>query len=214
MAKRFTDTNKWKDTWFQGLPLKYKLFWIYLLDECDHAGVWKPNIGLAQFQVGDTFEESELKRVFADRVQFLPSGYWFVVKFIYFQYGGLKNDKVGISARSILKMHNLLGAFEGLSSPLVGPIDKDKVKVKDKDKDKQFFGENHSAYFIVASTHDHPACRVNGPEGLDLYFESQGSIVTNRQLAPKFMTIHTGKKFNDFSHVWNAYALWVEKQFK
>jgi hypothetical protein len=80
--------------------------------------------------------------------------------------------------------------------------------------DPKTFGETHSAYFIVASTHDHPACRVNGPDGLGLYFEANGSILTNKQLAPKFMTKHTGKKFNDFSHVWNAYALWIEKQFK
>lgn len=92
MAKRFTDTNKWKDSWFQDLPSKYKLFWVYLLDECDNAGVWKPNIRLASFQIGEPFEEGELRRVFGDRVDFTDKGYWFIPKFINFQYGDLSES--------------------------------------------------------------------------------------------------------------------------
>jgi hypothetical protein len=89
MAKRFTDTNKWKDSWYQDLPSKYKLFWNYILDECDNAGIWKPNLRLAQFQIGEPFEESEVRRIFADRINFTDKGYWFIPKFINFQYGDL-----------------------------------------------------------------------------------------------------------------------------
>jgi len=41
MAKRFTASEKWEDLWFSELSNKYKLFWIYLLDKCDNAGVWE-----------------------------------------------------------------------------------------------------------------------------------------------------------------------------
>ena len=39
MAKRFTDTDKWKKGFIRNLPTKYKLLWLYILDDCNHAGV-------------------------------------------------------------------------------------------------------------------------------------------------------------------------------
>ena len=71
MAKRFTDSEKWKDAWFMDLPSKYKLFWLYLLDECNHAGVWKVNFKVASFYVGEHLEPSEVKRILKERVDFL-----------------------------------------------------------------------------------------------------------------------------------------------
>lgn len=130
MAKRFTDTAKWKDTWFQGLPTKYKLCWLYILDECDHAGIWKPNIGLLQFQVGEPFEESELRRVFCERVEILQSGYWFIRKFIDFQYGELNPaSRPHTAVLGILKK-NGIGYTKGIDTL------KDKDKEQDQDKDK------------------------------------------------------------------------------
>ena len=133
MSKRFTDTNKWKDTWFQDLPTKYKLFWVYILDECDNAGLWKPNIRLAIFQIGEPFEESELKRVFSDRIEITESGYWFIKKFIDFQYGKLSdNSKPHISVLKLLETHKIKGYTKGIHTLK----DKDKEKDKDIDKDK------------------------------------------------------------------------------
>ena len=130
MAKRFTDTAKWKDTWFQDLPAKYKLFWIYLLDECDAAGLWKPNIRLATFQIGEPFEEAELKRVFCDRITITESGYWFITKFINFQYGELsESSKPHLSIIKILHSHKIKGYPKGIHTL------QEKEKEKDKEKD-------------------------------------------------------------------------------
>ena len=63
MAKRFTDSEKWKDAWFMDLPSKYKLFWLYLLDECNHAGIWKVNFKISTFYIGEHLEYSEVKRL-------------------------------------------------------------------------------------------------------------------------------------------------------
>lgn len=38
MAYRFTNTDKWNDSWFSELPQFEKLFFIYLCDNCDIAG--------------------------------------------------------------------------------------------------------------------------------------------------------------------------------
>ena len=35
MAKRFTDTDKWKKGFIKRLPAKYKLLWLYILDDCN-----------------------------------------------------------------------------------------------------------------------------------------------------------------------------------
>lgn len=136
MAKRFTDSNKWKDTWFQDLPTKYKLFWVYLLDECDAAGIWKPNIRLACFQIGEPFEELELKRVFGDRITITGDGYWFIKKFIEFQYGELsEHSKPHQSVIKILEKHNIKGYAKGIYTL------KEKEKEQDKEKDKDEFND-------------------------------------------------------------------------
>ena len=85
--KRFTDTNKWEDTWYQDLPMKYKLLWNFILDKCEHFGVWKVNIKLAVFLIGESFEYTEAKRIFNEKIVEFKEGYWFIKKFIPFQYG-------------------------------------------------------------------------------------------------------------------------------
>lgn len=136
MAKRFTDSAKWDDPWFSELPSKYKLFYLYLLDECDHAGVWKVNFRKANFMVGETLEPSEVRRFMSDRVRVIDEAYWHVTKFIKFQYGMLRNDRMSLSALAILEKHGLTDiveeAKEAPSKPLPSPF----VGVKDKDKDK------------------------------------------------------------------------------
>jgi hypothetical protein len=145
MPKRFTETKKWDDPWFAELPSKYKLFWLYLLDECDHAGVWKVNFRKANFMIGESLEQSEVLRYLTGRVSKIDESYWMIDKFIQFQYNGLQNDNVGKGVRQILVKHGLiellesleLGATKPLRSPYVGAQvkDKDKDKVKDKDKE-------------------------------------------------------------------------------
>ena len=90
--KRFTETNKWESAWFQDLPLKYKIFWFYILDKCDQGGFWKVNIRLTVFQIGEQFEAAELLRVFAGRIKDMRDGSWWLPEFVNFQYGKLSRD--------------------------------------------------------------------------------------------------------------------------
>ena len=89
MAKRFTDTNKWKDSWYRNLKIKHKLVWFYLLDECDQAGVWKADFELLSFMIGDKIKEDEFCNVFGDRILKVAADKYLIKKFIYFQYGEL-----------------------------------------------------------------------------------------------------------------------------
>jgi hypothetical protein len=143
MAKRLTDSLKWDDPWFMELSAEHKIFWLYILDACDHAGVWEVNFRLAEFKTGIRFVKSELEETFSGRLHFINEKYWFILKFIDFQYNGIKNDNVGKSVQAIVhkyKLWGLVGAVEGLVSPLAGSkvkdIDKDNDIDKEIDKEK------------------------------------------------------------------------------
>lgn len=135
MAKRFTDSAKWDDPWFAELPSKYKLFYLYLLDECDHAGVWKVNFRKAQFMIGESLEQAEVLRYMSDRVKRIDESYWHVTKFIKFQYGMLRNDRMSQSALAILEKHGLTDIIQETKEAPSKPLPSPSLGVKDKDKD-------------------------------------------------------------------------------
>lgn len=158
MAKRLTDSEKWKDAWFMDLPSKYKLFWIYLLDECNHAGIWKVNFKVATFYIGEHLEHSEVKRILKDRIEILSDEYWFINKFIKYQYKcdiqelNPKN-KAHLSAIKILNEYEI---FKPLTSPLLGVKDKDKDNINNKKKIKEIEVEvsDHKIKSIVYEEKD------------------------------------------------------------
>jgi len=132
MAKRFTDTEKWDRPWFRGLPLQYKLLWIFILDRCDIAGVWYVDMGLAAFQIGFKFDRLKAEKVFEKQIQ-INGERWLIKDFIPFQYGSLEaSNKVyrSVSAKLLAFKE---GALEGHISPSNGSM----VMVMDKEKDKE-----------------------------------------------------------------------------
>jgi len=156
MAKRFTDTTKWNDDWFFNLNNEEKLAWIYILDSCDHAGIWKKNLRLLNFQIGSTFVEDDLKKVFATK--FIEIGdKWFIPKFIKFQYGKTfltSNTPAVKSARELLldigfiqqDDKGSLTLIEGLPNStltLTEGLDKGYDTLKDKDKDKDMVQDTY-----------------------------------------------------------------------
>jgi hypothetical protein len=62
MAKRFTDTSKWRDKWFRGLNPSEKVLFLYLVDNCDNAGFIEIDYELWAFQIG--VEESDVENAF------------------------------------------------------------------------------------------------------------------------------------------------------
>ena len=134
MPKRFSDSLKWDDPFFSELSNEYKLLWIYILDKCDHAGIFKVNKKMAEFCLNVKFNWNEIQGVFKGRIQTLNGEKWFIPKFIEFQYGILsENNRVHNSVIQILKKE---GVYKGLERTVLGPKDKDKEKDKDKVKDK------------------------------------------------------------------------------
>ena len=136
MAKRFTDTNKWSKSWFMDLSTMDKLLWIYILDTCDHAGIWEANWKLVNFMTGLTL--SGLPESFNKQVTPLDGKRYFIRDFVEFQYGILNdNNNAHRSVLNVLQKYNIktLPPNEPLNSPSQGAQDKDKDKDKVKDKD-------------------------------------------------------------------------------
>lgn len=109
MAKRFTDTDKWKKPFIRGLQVAYKLFWLYLLDDCDHAGIWQVDFEVAQIRIGEKLNKETAIKMLGDRIEIFDNGSkWFLKDFIFFQYGELQQkNRLHASVISILTKHNL-----------------------------------------------------------------------------------------------------------
>jgi hypothetical protein len=143
MAKRFTDSEKWKDPFFEELTKDLKLAWLYLLDDCDHAGIWKKSIKRLNFSIDTNFTEKDLLEAFKDRIVVLNADKWFIPKFITFQYGNdfiKSKQKAVLSVVKILNENNLIKELDNgtltISIPLTNPMetlmDTDTDTVMDK----------------------------------------------------------------------------------
>lgn len=137
MAKRFTDTEKWNRPWFRKLPTAYKIFWEYLCDKCDAAGVWYVDFELAEFICGEHINETEALRLFEKQIKVLESGKrWWIEPFVDFQYGDLvPNNNMHRGVLRMLGQHGIkIGPRQGLLSPSQGAMGTDTDTGKDKVK--------------------------------------------------------------------------------
>lgn len=129
MAKRLTDSEKWNDDWFISLDNDYRIIWIWLLDNCSHAGICKRSMKLLNMMCNTNITEDELIKYMDGRV-FLVDNNWFIPKFLKFQYANLHSDRPVII--SVVKELVKLG-YDKLIPESFG---NDYLMIKDKSKDK------------------------------------------------------------------------------
>lgn len=152
-TKRYTDATKWSDPWFQELQKDYKFLWMYLLDKCDHAGIYRFSRKQLEFDLDMKLDVEEMKNVFNGRVIILDNEKWFIYKFVKFQYGQLNpQNSCHKSVIKILKEYglyervtDLLSASKVVDTSLLPPSEevrtkcaasKDKDQYQDNDKDQ------------------------------------------------------------------------------
>ena len=134
MAKRFTDTDKWKKGFIRNLPAKFKLLWLYILDDCNHAGIWDTDFEVASIRIGSKINEKEACKVFSEQIKIFDKGNkWFIPKFIDFQYGTLnENSRPHQAVIKLLDKYDVYN-IEGISPVDVAGFEgeiKNPVKVK------------------------------------------------------------------------------------
>lgn len=88
MSKRFTETDKWRDPWFRKLTTLAKLLFLWLVDNCDKAGVVDLDFEAASFDIGEPINRNHLVEL-DGRWDKLPNGKIRLTKFVAFQYGKL-----------------------------------------------------------------------------------------------------------------------------
>lgn len=158
MAKRFTDTDKYKKPFLRGLRGAYKLLWDYICNDCNHAGIWIVDFEIARIYLGKdvNVEREEALRCFnADKTRVVEldgSTRWFIVSFIEFQYGQLNpQNRAHSSVITALKSYGLWDEDKNTliinkphTSPLQGAMDMDKEKEMDKETEKGGLGGNEA----------------------------------------------------------------------
>lgn len=145
MAKRFSDTGIWNEDWFLEMPPEYKLFWYYILSNCNHAGILKVNVTsfsrLNEVKVDSSCALSYFNNG-KERIRILNSSTWLIEDFFVYQYGETMNlnNRVHESIANEYQKNQIpLNSIRGLKDL------KDRVKDKDKDKDKEKNKENGDA---------------------------------------------------------------------
>lgn len=164
MAKRFTDTDKWKKGFIRNLPSKYKLLWLYILDDCNHAGIWETDFEVASIRIGSKISEKEACKVFAEQIKIFDNGNkWFIAKFVDFQYGTLNENsrphQAVIKVLDKYDVYNIKGInpndIAGLDIEIKKPIIKrfveptiDQVKAYCKERDNRVDSMKFHNYYV------------------------------------------------------------------
>lgn len=132
MAKRFISTELWGEDWFLEMPAPYKLFWYYLISNCDHAGLYKVNMRtfslLNEVSLTSTDAINYINKG-KNRIRVISESTWFIEDFFVFQYGTTFNtgNKVHVSIEKLYKRYEIeLTSLRGLKEVKQGLKEKDK----------------------------------------------------------------------------------------
>ena len=132
MAKRFTDTDKWKKSWFRKLNSELKLLFFYVVDNCNHAGIFEADWDLIEFMTGNKYTESDMKELAGFEFKKIDSTTYFLLDFVLFQQNisSLEDlNEKNNSHKSIISELKKKGLISPSYAPHEGPC-KSKVIVK------------------------------------------------------------------------------------
>jgi len=136
--KRFIDTTIWtQNKWFRKLKPEIKIFWFYIISNCDSVGVWEEDLELASFIIGYDYNREKLIENLSNRITIINNKKWWVVDFCIFQYGILQDNlknKPHASYLNLLRKHSL---YEDYVKTIGSLKEKEQEKEQDKDKEKE-----------------------------------------------------------------------------
>lgn len=233
MAKRFTDTEKWRSPFMKTLPAEYRLLWLYIQDDCDIAGIWTLDFEVASLRLGFKLSIEKAKQLFAEHIVEIDGGNkWFMPGFLKMQYRILScKNKAQLAVLRILEANDLIEyvkTVDTLLEPHHEPhhephqdIDKEKDKDKDKEQDKekpapaQKISQPKELPFQTTAT----SVRIPTLQEVQEYFVQHGC--TDKQQPQRFYNYYDGigwqkgtshiQKWTAFADTWIRYPLSADK---
>ena len=190
MAKRFTDTEKYKKPFIRGLQGPYKLLWDYLYHDCNYAGIWIVDFEVAQIYIGQDMpvDKTEAIRIFnADPedpkiIEIDDGKKWFIPSFIEFQYGELNpQNRAHNSVITTLKKYNL---YPLTNKGLIRPLEGCKDKERDKDKDIGGSGGGKKIIQEARKFYREEFKKSHGEKSHDSYCRFVGTIFNEKYKNP------------------------------
>ena len=167
--KRFTETEKWRDPWFRKLSAGAKLAFLYIIDNCDNAGVWTADKELADFSIGMEIPWMKVLEAFGERVSVLPSGDWLIVRFVEFQFGKLSKDcKPHLQVIRLIEKHRVSKGYPKGFRTL-----EEKEEDKEKDKKGDARGKPESRFEVDAYAAEIGMSKADVDSWFD-HFEANG----------------------------------------
>jgi hypothetical protein len=151
MAKRFIDTRMFEDEWVCSLSKDAKLFFIYYITTCDHAGILKLNRSLCEFQTKLKSFDTIIKEL-GNSLVTLKENVFFMPKFIKFQYPNFpqSNVKQQDGALKILYSYGIndevLKSYLTLTKDLTKSYDNDNGIVNNIEERKKAFKKTLEPY--------------------------------------------------------------------
>jgi hypothetical protein len=190
MSKRFIDTNLFSDEWFNELSKDCKLFFIYHITTCDHAGILKLNKKLCEFQTGIKSIETVIKELGNSYITLKEGVYW-MPKFLKFQYPNFPKSNVrqqqgainilltyGINTENI---NTYLTVNKELPNSYVHDSDNESVSVTGKNMDKFIPPTLQETinFFVVKGFTQELATRAWESYNVAEWVDSQGKKIKN-----------------------------------
>jgi len=189
LSKRFTDSKKWKNSWFRNLTSEQKLTWIYLCDECEFYGVIKIDYELACFQLNFKIDAQKIKEWFKNKCFFIDHDKILIVPFFEFQYGSSK-DSWSAKQKAIEKLNSF--GFSFINS---------KLQV---DFSLEFNFSYHSGGDSLNTVLIKDTDKGKGKEE-GIVFENQREEIAQESSVNKFNAMFD-KKIDGFNHVLDKYG--------
>jgi hypothetical protein len=112
MSKRFFETTIWtQNQWFRKLNTKTKLFWFYLITNCDGVGVWEEDFELVSYILNEKIIKEEVYADLNGKIFIMSDKKIWIKDFCNFQYGTLVEENITNKPHQsyikLLKQHNL-----------------------------------------------------------------------------------------------------------
>ncbi len=196
-----TDTGKWSDPWFMDMPQDFKLVYLYVLDNCDAAGVWKVNRRMVEFCIDSKIDWDMFISYMGDRLHQISEEKWWLTKFCDFQYGHIPENTTSRPLIAVLSLLDSHGLSKGYTKGIDTLKDKDKDKNQDQDKDKDKSKDRRFRPPTIHEVSQYCIERQNGIDAeqfVDHYIAREWKFKTGQPMKDWRAAVRTWEK-NDFS---------------